>query len=397
MKRILHLLLLLCLSLSASGQSLKGHITLSDTLPGKYATVQIPALQMTVVANEYGDYRFRSLPPGTYEMEFSHINYGKAKSTVQISENATAQLDMNLEMQPYDLPMAYALPNGQDPAAYILKKMWDRTATIRKTLNYNATLSYDFSTYNLDIIGTVMPPFAIRLMKMMFNMMGYKPIVNFAFFHNEPMVTVEMQKKCAGKKVTDSNQRIVECNISLNESERQFFFKNKFIKKNVYDEISSTIAPWGKDGSLKKYFKYEGSYMEDGQYIDVLTARKKNTICTIHVAEDDWQIVKTNCYSDEERTSILCQKIHGVYLPVSYSQRMSMNLFNEKDMDYFYHIAQQIKDGATSYTTPDGEQKTVTASMRKSMEKLWPKLQQNRSKKELLPICVSYNCGIRYE
>ena len=195
MKRLLQLLLLLCLSLSAGGQSLKGHITLSDTLPGKYSTVQIPALQLTVVANEYGDYRFRSIPAGSYEVEFSHINYGKMKTTVQISDNATAQLDMNMEMQPYDLPMAYALPDGQDPAAYILQKMWDKTATIRKTLSYNATLSYDFSTYNLDFITAVAPPFALRLLKMAFNLAGYKPIMNFAFYHEEPPVSVGMQKK----------------------------------------------------------------------------------------------------------------------------------------------------------------------------------------------------------
>ena len=321
MKRLLQLLLLLCLALSAGGQSLKGHITLSDTLPGKYSTVQIPALQLTVVANEYGDYRFRSIPAGSYEVEFSHINYGKMKTTVQISDNATAQLDMNMEMQPYDLPMAYALPDGQDPAAYILQKMWDKTATIRKTLSYNATLSYDFSTYNLDFITAVAPPFALRLLKMAFNLAGYKPIMNFAFYHEEPSVSVEMQKKCAGKKVADSNQRIVECNVELSEPERDFFFKNKFLKKNVYDGISNTIAPWGKDGSLKKHFKYEGSYMEDGQYIDVLTAKKKKTTCTIHVAEDDWQIVKVNIYNDDNQENIICRKIRGVFLPVSISHR----------------------------------------------------------------------------
>lgn len=397
MKRLLQLLLLLCLSLSAGGQSLKGHITLSDTLPGKYSTVQIPALQLTVVANEYGDYRFRSIPAGSYEVEFSHINYGKMKTTVQISDNATAQLDMNMEMQPYDLPMAYALPDGQDPAAYILQKMWDKTATIRKTLSYNATLSYDFSTYNLDFITAVAPSFALRLLKMAFNLAGYKPIMNFAFYHEEPSVSVEMQKKCAGKKVADSNQRIVECNVDLSEPERDFFFKNKFLKKNVYDGISSTIAPWGKDGSMKKHFKYEGSYMEDGQYIDVLTAKKKKTTCTIHVAEDDWQIVKVNIYNDDNQENIICRKIRGVFLPVSISHRTSMNLFNEEEIDYFYQIAQQIKDGATSYTTPDGEQKAVTASMRKKMEKLWAKLQRNKSKGELIPLCLSYNCGIRYE
>ena len=86
-----------------------------------------------------------------------------------------------------------------------------------------------------------------------------------------------------------------------------------------------------------------------------------------------------------------------VFLPVSLSHHTSINLFNEEEIDYFYQIAQQIKDGATSYTTPDGEQKAVTASMRKKMEKLWAKLQRNKSKGELIPLCLSYNCGIRYE
>ena len=82
---------------------------------------------------------------------------------------------------------------------------------------------------------------------MAFNLAGYKPIMNFAFYHEEPSVSVEMQKKCAGKKVADSNQRIVECNVELSEPERDFFFKNKFLKKNVYDGISSTID-FDKDG-----------------------------------------------------------------------------------------------------------------------------------------------------
>ena len=137
--------------------------------------------------------------------------------------------------------------------------------------------------------------------------------------------------------------------------------------------------------------------MEDGQYIDVLTAKKKKTTCTIHVAEDDWQIVKVNIYNDDNQENIICRKIRGVFLPVSLSHRTSMNLFSEEEIDYFYQIAQQIKDGATSYTTPDGEQKAVTASMRKKMEKLWAKLQRNKSKGELIPLCLSYNCGIRYE
>ena len=178
MRKHFLLFMLFCMSMSGSAQSLKGHITLSDTLSGRYATVSIPALGETTLANEYGDWRFHSLPAGTYDVEFSRINYAKQHATIEIKEKQTAELDINMELQPYDLPMAYALPEGQDPAAFILGKMWEQSDKNSQALAYDATVAFTFSSYNCDILDSFLSPFQKRLFKFVSKTMGFKAIVN---------------------------------------------------------------------------------------------------------------------------------------------------------------------------------------------------------------------------
>lgn len=398
MNRIIHLLLLLCLSLAAHAQSLKGHITLSDTLPGTYATIHIPSLGITEVANEYGDYRFRSLPAGTYEAEFSRIGFAKHKTTVSITGDQTTVLDVNMEAQPIGLPTAYALPNGQDPAAYILGKMWAKAEANRQKLNYKAKISYDFAAYNFDIINAAQP-FYKRMLKMLLGIGGYKPLATTIMENESPFVSVEMTRTYSKGRTTDADKRIAESNYDMTDAEKKFFLNpKKFLNKNIFDEAYDYYLPWGKNGKQRKRFVYEGSYTEDGRTIDVLTCRTKKVFCSLHIIEDDWQILKARIVeSADEVTDIICQNVSGIYMPISVSQRVTVLEIPPQQFDEYSELCRQVLNGAAEVTTPEGKTVKVSPKLKKRIEKVYPLMERMERTKKPLPLSVNFNYNIKYQ
>lgn len=391
MREHLLLFMLFCMSMSVSAQSLKGHITLSDTLSGRYATVSIPALGETTLANEYGDWRFHSLPAGTYDVEFSRINYAKQHATIEIKEKQTAELDINMELQPYDLPMAYALPDGQDPAAFILGKMWEQSDKNSQALSYDATVAFTFSSYNCDILDCFLSPFQKRLFKFVSKTMGFKAIVNIIMKNTEPVVTTEQSQSFRNGKLTCNGCRIANSNVELTDSEREFFFKDDVLNGNLFNKIYGPKMPWGRKNKMHKKFRYVGSYLEDGNYIDVL----RNGAYTIHIVEDDWQIIKIRKAEFMDVSNTICQKIDGIYLPTSISTRTEYGTMPPEQVKTLAEVAKQIVEGVQK-PTYEGKDVQMSEKTSKRLKKMYPMLERLEKKGEGIPVSMGISYSIRY-
>jgi hypothetical protein len=69
-------------------------------LPGVAVEAKSPSLQgiRTAVSGRDGGYRFPGLPPGAYSVKASLSGFDAAEGTVRVALDATAALDLKLQM-----------------------------------------------------------------------------------------------------------------------------------------------------------------------------------------------------------------------------------------------------------------------------------------------------------
>ncbi len=97
MLRALTALLLFCCIQTAAGGTVSGNIRDASTNePIPFATVQATGTAYSVSANHEGEYLLR-LPPGSYELKFSHVAH---YSEVAVVEVADSELTRNVQLQP---------------------------------------------------------------------------------------------------------------------------------------------------------------------------------------------------------------------------------------------------------------------------------------------------------
>jgi iron complex outermembrane receptor protein len=81
-----------------AGGTLKGQVTLSDGSALHKATVSISQLGRTTETDEQGNYEFRDLPPGTYDVVVRAPALTDARRLVQITAGETTTLDFQLRL-----------------------------------------------------------------------------------------------------------------------------------------------------------------------------------------------------------------------------------------------------------------------------------------------------------
>lgn len=392
MRNLLVLLLLVLSPLAASAQFIKGHVALCDSLDGSYTTIYVPAVGVTAVANGDGDYLVRGLTPGKYEVEYSHLGYQTLKKVVTVEDNKFTYTDVVLELQPVQLSSAFVLPNNQDPAQYILKKMNEKAAANKKKVAFTADIAYDMEGHNMDFVAGFLPKFLKNTLIAAAKVAGVGAVIRTAFDNTDFKVAAGLHRVYKNKKKTDSNQHIISSNIELDAAQKKGFQKaDVFLEENLFDDVYITEVPWASKKKQKK-FTYAGSYEENGKDVFILkysSGKKDNA--EVHIVDGEWGILKAEITSTGSIERINCRKVNGIYMPVGLNHSMTVGMLDAKEIEKWIENAKKMEEN------PDGVKMTmIERNMTKRLIKQVGKLEQAKAKGKPIEISVDFNYSVKY-
>ncbi|MBR3029170.1 MAG: carboxypeptidase-like regulatory domain-containing protein [Bacteroidales bacterium] len=411
MKKILIPFLLVALSaLPSVAQTLQGVILLNDSTPCPYATVYIASANRGIAANEKGEYMLDELPAGNLKVEYSCMGQQTVRRELTLVKGETLVHNEALSEKLMLLPPAIVTPDGETPAHYVLRHVWDKANENRSRIDsWQAAVKYDARMNDMDLIFNIIPKKYMILLKSALALAGYKKIFNLALDHPSLKAKVSLVRTYANGKITDSEQKIVECNENLTADEQKTLYKNKLlIMPDIFDEVYDDYEDWGRHGSARDKFQLVGSYEQDDKMIDVLeyvetrtTEREKvneqgekvkekrtrRTVSRLHVVEDDWGILKAEKKGEHIQESTECRDLGGgIYMPISSSSRLTLPSVPADTLPKLIANAEKkLKD-------PNGFNKTE----RKMAEKLIKQLKEHEGRDIRMELFFAYDIKYRY-
>ncbi len=411
MKNILIPLLLAALTvLPGSAQTLKGVVSLNDSTPCAYATVYIPSLNRGIAANEKGEYILDELPSGPLKVEYSCMGQQTVRRELTLVKGETLIHNEALSEKLMLLPPAIVTPDGETPAHYVLRHVWDKANENRSRIDtWQAAVKYDARMNDMDLIFNIIPKKYMILLKSALALGGYKKIFNLALDHPSLKAKVSLVRTYANGKITDSEQQITECSEPLTADEQKTLYRNKLlIQPDIFDEVYDDYEDWGRHGSARDKFQLVGTYEQDGKMIDVLeyietrtTERKKvndqgekvkekrtrQTVSRLHVVEDDWGILKIEKKDEYIQESTECRDLGGgIYMPISSSSRLTLPTVPADSLPKkIAEVEKKLKD-------PNGYNKTE----RKMAEKLIKQLKEHEGRDIRMELFFAYDIKYRY-
>jgi len=347
MKKFFSLIFLSFLfTLPSVAQVLQGRVLLNDSTPCAYATVYLPSINRGTATNAEGEYVLEDLPVGTLQVEYSCIGQQTSKREIKIATGETTTCNEILSEKVTLLPPSIVTVDGESPAHYVLRHVWEQSEVNRKRIDtWQADVKYDLGMNDMGIFFNVFPKKYMVLIKTMMALAGYRKFFNLVLDHPSLKAKVSLVRTFANGKAKDSEQRVIYSSEELTESEQKTLYKNKLLlSEDFFDEVYESDADWGSKGDLRNKFELVGSYEQDGKVIDVLeyintrtrevekvndngeTVKEKKTVTTtnrVHVVEEDWGILKAEKSNDLFRISIECRDLGGgIYMPISSSNRI---------------------------------------------------------------------------
>ena len=411
MKNILIPLLLATLTvLPGSAQTLKGIVSLNDSTPCAYATVYIPSLNRGIAANEKGEYILDELPAGSQKVEYSCMGQQTVRRELTLVKGETLVHNEALSEKLMLLPPAIVTPDGETPAHYVLRHVWEKAKENRSRIDtWQAAIKYDAGMNDMDLIFKIIPKKYMILLKSALALGGYKKIFNLALDHPSLKAKVSLVRTYAKEKITDSEQQITECSEPLTADEQKTLYRNKLlIQPDIFDEVYDDYEDWGRHGSARDKFQLVGSYEQDDKMIDVLeyietrtTEREKvndqgekvkekktrTTVNRLHVVEDDWGILKAEKKGDYVQESTECRDLGGgIYMPISTSSRLTLPTIPADS------LPKMIVEAEKKLKDPNGFSKTE----QKMAEKLIKQLKEHEGRDVRMELFFAYDIKYRY-
>ena len=411
MKNILISFLLVALStLPSVAQTLQGVILLNDSTPCPYATVYIASANRGIAANEKGEYMLDELPAGNLKVEYSCMGQQTVRRELTLVKGETLVHNEALSEKLMLLPPAIVTPDGETPAHYVLRHVWDKADENRNRIDsWQAAVKYDASMNDMDLIFNIIPKKYMILLKSALALGGYKKIFNLALDHPSLKAKVSLVRTYAKGKITDSEQKITECNENLTADEQKTLYSNKLlIEPNIFDEVYGEYEDWGRHGSARDKFQLVGSYEQDDKMIDVLeyietrtTEREKvneqgekvkekrtrRTVSRLHVVEDDWGILKTEKKGEHIQEGTECRDLGGgIYMPISSSSRLTLPTVPADSLpNMIAGVEKKLKD-------PKGFNKTE----QKMLERFIKQLKEHEGRDIRMELFFAYDIKYRY-
>ena len=355
--RILFITLFLAVQtvLPSVAQTLKGVVSLNDSTPCAYATVFIPSINRGIAANEKGEYTLDELPAGKLKVEYSCMGQQTVRRELTLVKGETLVNNEMLSEKLMLLPPSIVTVDGESPAHYVLRHVWDKADENRKRIDtWQAEVKYDLGLNDIDLIVNAIPKKYIFLMKTAATVAGYRRIVSLVLDHPALKAKVSMLRTYQKGKVKNVEQKVIS-NEPLSSGEQKTLCENKMlIDSNLFDEVYDPDASWGRKGSNRDKFELVGTYELDGKTIDVLeyvrtstreekkvneagdtikTKKIVNTTMKLHVVEDVWGVLKYEQQNDLSHYLNECRDMGGgIYMPISSSVHLSMPLYSKEEI-----------------------------------------------------------------
>ncbi len=411
MKRLLSIFsLLFLITLPSEAQTLKGRVMLNDSTPCPYATVFVPSINRGTAANDQGDYVLDDLPIGSLQVEYSCMGQQTSKREFKIVAGETITNNEVLSEKISLLPPSIVTVNGESPAHYVLRHVWEQSEVNRKRINtWQAEVKYALGMNELDLFFNLIPKKYMFLIKSMMTLAGYRKILNLVLDHPSLKAKVSLVRTFAKGKAKDTEQMVTYSSDQLTESEKKTLYKNKLlIEEDLFDEVYANDVDWGSKGELRDKFELVGSYEQDGKVIDVLeyintssrevetvnengeTVKEKKSVSTtnrVYVVEDDWGILKAERNNSFIRSSIECRDLGGgIYMPISSSNRIEFPKIPADSIPTYIKIVEKSMQ----------EKESLSKTERNLFEKLIQELKAHQGRDIRFELYFTYDIKYRY-
>ncbi|MGZ8552834.1 MAG: DUF5686 and carboxypeptidase regulatory-like domain-containing protein, partial [Chitinophagaceae bacterium] len=297
MKPTLLSFLLLFLFSSAFAGKISGVITDEKGNPLPYASVSIKGTKKGTTTNSSGRYSI-DLVPGQYTLVAQYVGYAKREKPITVTENDQS-VDFTLSIQELTLSEVI-VKKGEDPAYEIIRN------AIKKRNFYNDQVdSFSVSVYIKGLMRSGAMPGKIFGKKIERDANdGLDSLGKGILFLSESVTQVDFTRP------NNIKFRVISSRESGGGYGLSFPFFINFYQNNV-SVFDNNLNPRGfispiADGALSYYrYKYEGSFMEDGEMINTIkvTPRRKNEPLfsgTIQITENDWRIYSTDLMTTKE-------------------------------------------------------------------------------------------------
>ncbi|MGZ8523893.1 MAG: DUF5686 and carboxypeptidase regulatory-like domain-containing protein [Chitinophagaceae bacterium] len=297
MKPTLLSFLLLFLFSSAFAGKISGVITDEKGNPLPYASVSIKGTKKGTTTNSSGRYSI-DLVPGQYTLVAQYVGYAKREKPITVTENDQS-VDFTLSIQELTLSEVI-VKKGEDPAYEIIRN------AIKKRNFYNDQVdSFSVSVYIKGLMRSGAMPAKIfgKIIERDAND-GLDSLGKGILFLSESVTQVDFTRP------NNIKFRVISSRESGGGYGLSFPFFINFYQNNV-SVFDNNLNPRGfispiADGALSYYrYKYEGSFMEDGEMVNTIkvTPRRKNEPLfsgTIQITENDWRIYSTDLMTTKE-------------------------------------------------------------------------------------------------
>ena len=399
MKNLLISFLLVALStLPSVAQTLQGVILLNDSTPCPYATVYIASANRGIAANEKGEYMLDELPAGNLKVEYSCMGQQTVRRELTLVKGET--LVHNEALSEKLMLLAH----------YVLRHVWDKAKENKKRIDlWQAAVKYDAGMNDMDLLFKIIPKKYMIPLKAALALAGYKKIFNLALDHPSLKAKVSLVRTYTNGKITDSEQKITECNEKLTAEEQKTLYTNKLlIEPNIFDEVYDDYEDWGRHGSARDKFQLVGSYEQDGKMIDVLEyietrtserekvneqgekvkeKKTRTTVSRLHVVEDDWGILKAEKKGEHIQESTECRDLGGgIYMPISSSSRLTLPTIPADS------LPNMIAKAEKELKEPKGFNKTE----QKMLERFIKQLKEHEGRDIRMELFFAYDIKYRY-
>jgi hypothetical protein len=297
MKPTLLAALLLLMSFFAYGGIISGTISDDKGNPLPYASVSIKGTTKGTTANSSGKYSI-VLNPGQYTLVAQYVGYAKSEKMITVT-GSDQYVDFSLSIQELTLSEVI-VKKGEDPAYEII-----RNAIKKRNFYNNQVDSFSVTVYIKGLMrsGAIPKQFFGQKIERDAND-GLDSLGKGILFLSESVTQVDFTKP------NNIKYRVISSRQSGGGYGLSFPFFINFYQNNV-SVFDNNLNPRGfispiADGALNYYrYKYEGSFVEDGNLINtikVIPHRKQEPLFsgTIQITENDWRIYSTDLFVTKE-------------------------------------------------------------------------------------------------
>lgn len=276
---------------------ISGTITDDKGNPLPYASVSIKGTGKGTNTNSAGRYSI-NLGPGEYTLVAQYVGYARQEKNISVN-NTDQTLDFKLSIQELTLGEV-VVKKGEDPAYEIIRN------AIKKRNYYNNQVdSFSVNVYIKGLLRSGAMPKKLFGKKIERDANdGLDSLGKGILFLSESVTQVDYAKP------NNIKLKVISSRESGGGYGLSFPFFINFYQNNV-SVFDNNLNPRGfispiADGALNYYrFKYEGSFVEDGEMINTITVtpRRKNEPLfsgTIQITENDWRIYSTDLLTTKE-------------------------------------------------------------------------------------------------